>query len=96
MELKDPVSIKLQFVFNAGNPWSRLFDFEKDLSDFLSRRDMVGEVVNSINGQQGEMLVFVRQKTMEEKALPNQKQPQPVPPQTKPSTQIRELKKELK
>ena len=90
MELKDPVSVKVNFIFNAGDPWSRLFDFEKDLSMFLLKKGMVGEVVNSINGQSGEMIVFVKKQTMEEIALPNKTN------NTQPSTQIRQLKKELK
>lgn len=91
MELKDPVSLKMTFIFNAGDPWSRVFDFEKDLADFLARRDFVGEMVNNINGQSGEMIVFVRQRTMEEKAMPNK----PVQAPTA-ATQIKKLQENIK
>ena len=84
-KMKDPVSIKVQFVFDAGDPWSRVYDFENDIKKFLNERDFDGDCIRNI-GNQGEMIIFVRQRTMVEKALPNQ----PVKP---PSQQIKELKK---
>lgn len=92
MELKDPVAIRVQFVFNAGDPWSRLFDFEKDITTFLGRRGMVPQVVDNIQGQDGGLIIFVRRQTMEEKALPTTNSEEV----KDPAQQVKKLQKNIK
>lgn len=92
MELKDPVSIKVNFIFNAGDPWGKMFDFQKDLMIFLGRKGYVGQMIDNIQGQDGEMIVFVRLQTMEEKAMPNR----PVENIVAPAQQVKQLTKNIK
>lgn len=48
------------FIFEPGDPWSNLRDFEIDLGKFLKMLNLEGQILRSVEGQPGRRIVYLR------------------------------------
>lgn len=56
------VFLEYSFLFDAEATFGHLYEFEKLLFDFFNSRNLVGEVIKSMEGNNTKRLVFVAKK----------------------------------
>src|SRR3990167_1118681 len=67
---KQMVFLRYNFIFDAGNTWSHLSQFDESLAEFFANHDMEAETVRTINGQSGERLMLIKMIRLTPKIQP--------------------------
>lgn len=49
-------------MFDPADTWSSLYEFEKDLAVFFNQKVLEAEIIKSVEGQEGNRILFIRRK----------------------------------
>lgn len=59
--MKNPVIVTVRFLFDGGDAWENISDFESDLKDFLSAYGKDAVVVRNIEGApSGDLFLIIQ------------------------------------
>ena len=60
--MKEIVFLDYTFLFDPGDTWSSVSNFEADLSKFLTLKGLEGDFVRTVGGQIGKKMLIIRRK----------------------------------
>ncbi len=60
--MKPMVLLDYTFLFDPADTWQHLYQFEKELVDFLASKGLESEVIKAIEGQAGKRILYIKKK----------------------------------
>lgn len=60
--MKEIVFLDYTFLFDPGDTWSSVSNFESDLAKFLTMKGLKGDFVRTVGGQIGKKVLIITRK----------------------------------